>query len=203
METFNLHLWLDLIQEKLKTTFADNLLFIGYHGSYRCQEAAEDSDIDLVVILKNLAIEDLKKYREIVNSMPFKEKCCGFISGEKEIQNWSKSDIFQFYYETKSLYGNIKDLITPPSKTNIKTSIKMGLENLYHAASHSFLYDNDIKQSLINLYKMSFFILQQKYFLTSGKYIPTKKELLEYTKGTDSVILNTSINRESIHRKNQ
>ena len=26
METFNLHLWLDLIQEKLKTTFADTII---------------------------------------------------------------------------------------------------------------------------------------------------------------------------------
>ena len=203
MKKFDLQNWLEILQTKLRDVFSENLLFLGYHGSYTRQEAAENSDVDVVIILKELTFEDLRKYKTIIDSMPFKEKCCGFISGKDEIINWSKTDVFQFYYETKSLYGNIKDLITPPSKTDTKTSIKMGLENLYHAAIHSFLYDNDIKQSLINLYKMSFFILQQKYFLTSGKYIPTKKELLEYTKGTDSVILNTSINRESIPRKNQ
>lgn len=202
METFNLHLWLDLIQEKLKTTFADNLLFIGYHGSYRRQEAAEDSDIDLVVILKDLAIEDLKKYREIVNSMPFKEKCCGFISGEKEIQNWSKSDIFQFYYETENLYGDIKKLITQPAKEDIQTAVKTGCETLYHALCHSFLFDKNKAESLSSLYKMTFFILQATYFLKTNRYILTKKELLKHLDYEDSLILETCINRNSIKNYN-
>ena len=202
METFNLHLWLDLIQEKLKTTFADNLLFIGYHGSYRRQEATEYSDIDLIVILKTLVIEDLKKYREIVNSMPFKEKCCGFISGEKEIQNWSKSDIFQFYYETENLYGDIKKLITPPAKENIQTAVKTGCEKLYHALCHSFLFDKNKAESLSSLYKMTFFILQAKYFLRTNRYILTKKELLKHLDYEDSLILETCINRNSIKNYN-
>ena len=198
METFNLHLWLDLIQEKLKTSFADNLLFIGYHGSYRRQEATEESDIDLVIILKTLAIEDLKKYREIVNSMPFKEKCCGFISGEKEIQNWSKANIFQFYYETKNLYGDIKKLITPPAKEDIQTAIKTGVETLYHALCHSFLFDKNKAENLAGLYKMTFFILQAKYFLKTNQYILTKKELLNHLDNEDCRILETCINRNSI-----
>ena len=202
METFNLHLWLDLIQEKLKTSFAENLLFIGYHGSYRRQEATEDSDIDLVIILKTLAIEDLKKYREIVNSMPFKEKCCGFISGEKEIQNWSKSDIFQFYYETKNLYGDIKELITPPEKEDIQTAIKTGTETLYHALCHSFLFDKNKAETLAGLYKMTFFILQAKYFLRTNQYFLTKKELLNYLDNEDYRILETCINRNSIKNYN-
>ena len=202
METFNLHLWLDLIQEKLKTTFADNLLFIGYHGSYRRQEATEYSDIDLIVILKTLVIEDLKKYREIVNSMPFKEKCCGFISGEKEIQNWSKSDIFQFYYETENLYGDIKKLITPPAKEDIQTAVKTGCETLYHALCHSFLFDKNKAESLSSLYKMTFFILQAKYFLRTNRYILTKKELLKHLDYEDSLILETCINRNSIKNYN-
>lgn len=202
METFNIYLWLDLIQEKLKTTFADNLLFIGYHGSYRRQEATEDSDIDLVIILKTLAIEDLKKYREIVNSMPFKEKCCGFISGEKEIQNWSKSDIFQFYYETKNLYGDIKELITPPKKEDIQTAVKTGAETLYHALCHSFLFDKNKAENLAGLYKMTFFILQAKYFLRTNQYFLTKKELLNYLDNEDYRILETCINRNSIKNFN-
>ena len=160
MRNFDLQIWLDLIQEKIKTAFEDNLLFIGYHGSYRRLEATEKSDIDLIVILKNLSVKDLKKYREIVSSMPFKEKCCGFISGEKEIQNWSKSDIFQFYYETENLYGDIKKLITPPVKEDIKIAVKMGVETLYHSLCHSFLFDADKAESLSNLYKMTFFIMQ-------------------------------------------
>lgn len=199
MQTFNLQTWLDLIQGKIKTAFGDNLLFIGYHGSYARKEADKESDIDLVIVLKTLAVEDLKKYREIVNSMPHKEKCCGFISGEKEIQNWSKADVFQFYYEMKNLYGDIAKIITPPDKENVKIAAKTGLETLYHALCHSFLFNSNRAENLKNLYKMAFFILQAEYFLKTDKYILTKKELIKYSNDSDCRILKTFKNRARIN----
>lgn len=198
MEKFDLKLWLDEIQTKIENEFANNLLFVGYHGSYKRGEATKDSDIDMIVILKTCCIEDLKKYKKIISSMPFAQKCCGFISGEKEIKNWSKSDIFQFYYETENLYGDISKIITPPTKNDIKTAIKTSAENLYHAACHSFLYGENIKKSLVVLYKMTFFILQAKYFLETNHYIPTKILLSEKLSGIDKEILATCINRDSI-----
>ena len=59
-------------------------------GSYNRGEATPKSDIDLIVILETITFENLKTYKNIINSMPYKEKACGFISGKKEIQNWSK-----------------------------------------------------------------------------------------------------------------
>ena len=194
MQTFNLQTWLDLIQGKIKAAFGDNLLFIGYHGSYARKEATKESDIDLVVILKTLTVEDLEKYREIINSMPYKEKCCGFISGEKEIQNWSKADVFQFYYEMKNLYGDITKIITPPKKKDVKIAVKTGLETLYHALCHSFLFDLNRVESLKNLYKMAFFIMQAEHFLKTDKYILTKKELMKYLTDSDCRILKTCKN---------
>lgn len=193
MEKFDFNLWLEEISVKIKNTFKDNLLFIGYHGSYRRGEAADNSDIDMVVILDSMTFEDLKEYKKIVQSMLFPEKCCGFISGKKEIENWSKSDIFQLYYETKNIYGDIKVLITPPSKEDIKTAVKANSETLYHAVCHAFLYDRDPIESLKPLYKMIFFILQAKYFLKTGEYILTKKELLNNLTGTDENILKNAV----------
>ena len=195
---FDINVWLDIVIKKLQKEFEQRLLFVGLQGSYNRGEATPNSDIDIVVILDNLSFEDLKKYHLIIDSMPDKDKSCGFISGKDELQNWSKSDLFQFFYDTKSLYGNLKDIIQPPSIDEIKQSIKISSENLYHASIHSFVHSNNYVEDLQNLYKSTFFILQAKYFIETKKYIPTKIQLLELLNGIDRDILNICVNRNNI-----
>lgn len=196
--SFDVDIWLDTTIEKLQEKFSQNLLFVGLQGSYNRGEATDFSDIDLIVILENLTFEDLKRYRLIIDSLPHKEKACGFISGKNELQKWSKADMFQFYYDTKSLYGKLEDIIQPPSLDEIKQSIKISSENLYHATVHSFVHSNNYVDDLQNLYKMTFFILQAKYFVQTNNYIPTKKQLVEQLNETEKEILNICINKENI-----
>ena len=196
--SFDVDIWLDTTIEKLQEKFSQNLLFVGLQGSYNRGEATDSSDIDLIVILENLTFEDLKIYRLIIDSLPHKEKACGFISGKNELQKWSKADMFQFYYDTKSLYGKLEDIIQPPSLDEIKQSIKISSENLYHATVHSFVHSNDYVEDLQNLYKMTFFIFQAKYFVQTNNYIPTKKQLVEQLNETEKEILNICINKENI-----
>ena len=195
---FDINTWLNIVIKKLQNEFEQRLLFVGLQGSYNRGEATQNSDIDLVVILDNLRFEDLKRYRLIIDSMPDKDKSCGFISGSDELQNWSKSDLFQFFYDTKSLYGNLEDIIQPPSIGEIKQSIKISSESLYHASIHSFVHSNNYVEDLQNLYKSTFFILQAKYFKETEKYIPTKIQLLELLNGIDRDILNICVNRNNI-----
>ena len=196
--SFDVDIWLDTTIEKLQENFSQNLLFVGLQGSYNRGEATDSSDIDLIVILENLTFEDLKRYRLIIDSLPHKEKACGFISGKNELQKWSKADMFQFYYDTKSLYGKLEDIIQPPSLDEIKQSIKISSENLYHATVHSFVHSNNYVEDLQNLYKMTFFILQAKYFVQTNNYIQTKKQLVEQLNETEKEILNICINKENI-----
>ena len=196
--SFDVDIWLDTTIEKLQEKFSQNLLFVGLQGSYNRGEATDSSDIDLIVILENLTFEDLKRYRLIIDSLPHKEKACGFISGKNELQKWSKADMFQFYYDTKSLYGKLEDIIQPPSLDEIKQYIKISSENLYHATVHSFVHSNNYVEDLQNLYKMTFFILQAKYFVQTNNYIPTKKQLVEQLNETEKEILNICINKENI-----
>lgn len=195
---FDIDEWLNLVINKLKEAFKENLLFIGLQGSYNRGEATPESDIDLVVILDNMTFEDLKIYRSIIDNMPQKNKACGFISGKNEIQKWSKTDLFQFFYDTKSLFGNLEDIIQPPSVADIKKSIKISYENLYHSAIHSFVHSDDYVKDIQNLSKMAFFILQAKYFVETNNYIPTKKQLLECLSGIDKELLGICINKEII-----
>ena len=196
---FDINVWLDIVIKKLQKEFEQRLLFVGLQGGYNRGEATQSSDIDLVVILDNLSFEDLKKYHLIIDSMPDKDKSCGFISGIEELQNWSKSDLFQFFYDTKSLIGNLQDLIQAPTIEDAKQAIKISSENLYHTTVHSFIHSNNRAEDLKNLYKSTFFILQAKYFIETKKYIPTKMELLELLNGIDRDILNICINRNNIN----
>lgn len=190
--------WLNLAVQKLQENFPDRLVFIGLQGSYARDEATKDSDIDLVVILDKLDFKDLKIYRSIINNMPNNDMACGFISGKDELQRWSKADLFQFFFDTKALWGNLENVIEPPEKEDIKRAIKIGAENLYHAAIHSFVHSKNPNDDLKSLYKNTFFILQAKYFVEKEEYIPTKKTLLERLSGVDKEILNICIKKDEI-----
>jgi uncharacterized protein len=189
--------WLEELVEKIKNEFADHVLFIGLQGSYKRKEANAGSDIDVVVILATLTIEDLKKYKNIIAQMPYKGKACGFISGKREIMGWEKSDLFQFYYDTKPIYGNIDYLLPLIEQQDIKRAIKIGACNLYHAGCHNFIYENSV-EILAALYKSAFFILQAKYFYGTKKYISNKAELVSKLKGIDKEILEICMDRERI-----
>ena len=199
---FDIDEWLNLVISKLKDAFKENLLFVGLQGSYNRGEATLESDIDLVVILDNMTFENLKIYRSIIDNMPQKNKACGFISGKNEIQKWSKTDLFQFFYDTKSLFGKLENIIQPPSVVDIKKSIKTSSENLYHSAIHSFVHSDDYVNDIRNLSKMAFFILQAKYFVETNHYIPTKKQLLECINGIDKEILDICINQQTTEIEN-
>lgn len=195
---FDIDTWVNTVTQKLQEKFNKRLLFAGLQGSYARGEAADTSDIDLVVILDVLNFEDLKTYRSIIDGMDDKDKACGFISGKDELQKWSKADMFQFFYETKSLIGNLQDIIIQPSTEDIKQAVKIGSENLYHAAVHSFVHAGNLAQDLQNMYKMTFFILQAKYFIEYQNYVKTKKELYQCLTGIDKEILYICINKDGI-----
>ena len=92
--------WIKTFTEKIEQTFADRVWFIGLQGSYGRGEATETSDIDVVVILDELRMNDLKTYRDMLDTLPNRELICGFISGKADLLNWEASDLFQFYYDT-------------------------------------------------------------------------------------------------------
>lgn len=206
---FDVNIWTDELKQKILNEFGTRVIFVGFQGSYQRNEATPESDVDMVVILDKVEIEDLKAYRQIVRSMPHKEKACGFISGKKEIQNWSKSDLFQFLYDTKQLYGSLNDIVAYPSADDIKLAVKIGAQNLYHVACHSFVFDDESSESLPSLFKTAFFILQAEYFLKKGIYVPTKRELLEKLYDEDKEILDICLkindmkNRPDLNEKSE
>lgn len=197
--TFDINSWCELFAGKAQKTFGEKLLFIGLQGSYKRGEADDNSDIDIVVILKDLKITDLDKYKSIINSMPNKEKACGFIGGENEVRNWTKSELFHLLYDTKAIYKSLENIVPQITQDDVKHALKSESTSLYHALCHSYLYDKDRKSSLEILAKQIFFILQCKYFLKNNEYIPTKNELLKNLHESDKKIFEICINRHNIN----
>jgi len=102
---FNIDTWMKVYLGKLKSLFGSHLLFVGLQGNYGRGEATVNSDIDVVVILNHATPEDLKEYSVMLDTLPNREKVCGFISGHQELINWERSDLFQFYHDTNPIFG--------------------------------------------------------------------------------------------------
>ena len=123
-------------------------------------------------------------------TLPHKELICGFLSGKTELLNWEPSDLFQFYYDTKPIKGNLDELLTLIKDADIERAVKIGACNIYHACVHNMLYEKS-DEILKSLYKSASFVIQAICFKQSGKYIRHQKELREFVSQQEQDIIDT------------
>ena len=176
----------------LSKNFGDRIFFVGLQGSYARGEATENSDIDMVVILDSLTAEDIAAYSKMLDTLPNRELMCGFLSGKRELLNWEPSDLFQFYYDTKALYGSLDELMPLIDMNAVERAIKIGVCNIYHTCVHNMIYDKR-EDVLIGLYKSASFVIQAIVFKQTGKYIRQLKDLCNLISDNDKVIVDTYI----------
>lgn len=183
--------WMEQYQKTVQDLFSSRILFIGLQGSYGRNEAGENSDIDVVLILDKVSLSDLKQYKRAIKTLPETSFICGFVSGKQELAGWCRADLFQFYHDTIPYYGDLDKIIPEITEADIRSAILLGACNLYHACSHNFIHGEAMK-SLKALYKSAFFILQAKHYLESGNYIRSHTELKDVLLGTDLKILQSA-----------
>lgn len=184
--------WIKTFTEKVEQTFLNRVWFIGLQGSYGRGEATDTSDIDVVVILDELRINDLKAYRDMLDTLPNRELVCGFISGKDELLNWDTSDLFQFCYDTTPIKGSLDSVLEKIDRQAVKRAIKIGACNIYHASVHNFVHEKS-DEILRSLYKSAVFVLQAVWFYETGKYIQSKTEL-QNAINPPSAVLTTALN---------
>lgn len=184
----NINEWLKIFADKAEQNFPDRIYFMGLQGSYARGEAKDTSDIDIVVIFDRLTCDDLQKYRLMLDTLPEREKICGFIAGHDEIMNWEPSDLFQFCYDTLPVKGSLEELFALIDDKAVKRAVKAGACNIYHACVHNFLHERDIN-ILKGLYKSAVFLIQAIYFLRTGEYIRSHRELSGLVTPGERVIL--------------
>ena len=182
--------WTNMFLKALNEYFGDRVWFVGLQGSCARGEATENSDIDMVVILDELSSSDVATYNTMLDTLPHGELICGFLSGKNEILNWEPSDLFQFYYDTKSIKGSLDELLPLIDDTAVTRAIKIGVCNIYHGCVHNMLYEKS-EEILIGLYKSASFAIQAIAFKQTGKYISHQKDLLEIVSPDERVIVET------------
>ena len=182
--------WINTFLKALNDYFGDRVWFVGLQGSFARGEATEKSDIDMVVILDELSASDVATYNTMLDTLPYREVICGFLSGKNEILNWEPSDLFQFYYDTKAIKGSLDELLPLIDDDAVTRAIKMGVCNIYHGCVHNMLYEKN-EEILRDLYKSASFVVQAIAFKQTGKYIRHQKDLPEIVSTDERVIVET------------
>ena len=184
--------WLHSFQGKLLEVFDTRVWFVGLQGSYGRGETTETSDIDVVVILDELSAMDIQTYNAILDTMPYREMICGFLSGKDEILNWEPSDLFQFCYDTVPLQGNLNEVLSLVDEDAVNRAIKIGVCNIYHGCVHNMLHEKSA-DILRGLYKSASFVIQAIVFKQTGNYIKQQKELQFWASSNEKAIIDTFV----------
>ena len=180
--------WLEQFSQKLIQQFGEEIVFIGLQGSRAREEAKLDSDIDVVVIFKELTIDRLLSYEAVTHTMPNRHLLCGFISGVDELQAWDKSDLFTFVYDTKAVYGSLEFLKKQIQPEDIKRFVRTGAGNSYHMILHNYLHTKSI-EAIKDIFKHARFVIQGKQFLKSEIFQSDIGELILNTEELDRQVL--------------
>ncbi len=191
----NIENYISNLTDLLQVQFGPRLLYVGLQGSYLRGEATEDSDIDIMTVIDGLDVPDLDAYRAVIGSMEHADRSCGFICGRTDLANWNPLEIFHLLHSTKDYYGELSALVPAYTEQDIRNFIKLSLNNLYHEICHRRIHGKaeNTAEALPAIYKGVFFILQDLYYLTHGKFVGTKAELLQLTKGADHAVLERSM----------
>jgi predicted nucleotidyltransferase len=186
----DINVWMNDFLQKLNEVFANRVWFVGLQGSYGRGEATETSDIDVVVILDELNVSDIQTYHNMLDTLPYRELICGFVSGKDEILNWEPSDLFQFYHDTIAIKGSLDDLLPLIDHVAIERAIKIGAGNIYHGCVHNMLHEKS-EEMLKGLYKAASFVVQAIVFKQTGNYFKYQTQLLQVASVEDRMITET------------
>lgn len=183
------------LTKRLEIEFKERLVYVGLQGSYLRGEATENSDIDIMVVIDDITVSDLEKYRNVISKMQNCDKSCGFICGLEEIKNWNPLEICHLLRATKDYYGSLTELVPKYTESDVRNYIKVSVGNLYHELCHRYIYASTEKNvvKLPYTYKSVFFILQNTHYLESGDFVTTKQELLKELNGIDKQVLATAL----------
>jgi hypothetical protein len=186
----NITIWMQNFLQTLTETFGNRVWFVGLQGSYGRGEATETSDIDIVVILDELSAMDIQTYHAMLDTLPYRELVCGFLSGKKEIMNWEPSDLFQFCHDTTPIIGSLDEIMAVIDESAVGRAIKIGACNIFHGCVHNMLHEKS-DDILRGLYKSASFVVQAIVYKQTGRYMKQQEELRIVAAPNEQIIINT------------
>ena len=100
-----------MLIDLLHGQYGSRLLYVGLQGSYLRGEATDSSDVDIMVVIDELCVSDLDRYRSIIQSLGEPDKSCGFICSRTDLANWNPLEICHLLNSTKDYYGTLPHLV--------------------------------------------------------------------------------------------
>lgn len=196
---FRIDEYIDKLIISLKNIYGERLMYIGLQGSYLRNEETENSDIDIMAVIDNLSVDDLKTYQKALVSVGNYDKSCGFICGKADLEHWNPLEICHLLNTTKDYYGELKKLVPAYTAEDERNYVKLSLNNLYHEICHRYVHaDREYNVSKLPITcKSVFFIMQHLYYIYSGNFIPTKRDLLKCVQDDDKTVLELSISLQN------
>lgn len=187
--------YIDGLTDILADAFGERLVYIGLQGSYLRNEATENSDIDIMAVIDDISVEDLDTYRQALVSIGNFDKSCGFICGRADLSHWNPLELCHLLNTTKDYYGELKNLVPAYTMEDERNYVKFSLNNLYHEICHRYIHadrEHNISRLPVTC-KSVFYIVQHLYYLRTGNFVPTKRELLECVQDEDKAVLELSV----------
>lgn len=196
---FRIDEYIDELIDLLKNAFGERLVYIGLQGSYLRNEETKNSDIDIMAVIDNISVADLQTYQKALVSVGNFDKSCGFICGKADLEHWNPLEICHLLNTTKDYYGELKKLVPSYTIEDERNYVKLSLNNLYHEICHRYVHaDREYNISKLPVTcKSVFFVMQHLYYLSSGNFISTKRELLTCVQDEDKTVLELSLSLQN------
>ena len=182
--------WTEQFLTSLDACFGARVWFVGLQGSRGRGEAAEASDIDMVVILDELRAADITAYSAMLDRLPHRELSCGFLGGREEISRWEPSDLFQLYFDTTPIRGSLDALLPLLDDSAVERAIRIGACNIYHGCVHNMVHGKS-DEVLRGLYKGASFVAQAIGYRQTGHYYRHQRDLREILSTNDQQVVDT------------
>ena len=198
---FCLEDWLSEFIKRLRDCFDRELLFAGLQGSCARGEATPESDVDLVVIFRQLRMDELGKYRKLLSDLPFSDHICGFVCGEQELLAWPAFDRFHLCMDTKPMFGSLDKYCPTLDRHELEEAVLLSVSELYHDVCHSYLFGKDRTADLKRMQKAAFFILRLKHYAQKGVFLHTREKLLKELDKPEAGLLNLVSSGQEISEK--
>lgn len=186
----DIDVWMNDLIDQLMIEFKERLVLVGLQGSRARGEQREDSDIDVVVIVKDLNVEDFASYRSVIQKMPYAKLACGFIGAPDVLAAWPRHDVFNLVNDTSIRYGSFDFMDTEFTAEEAKLAADACASEIYHALCHTAVFEPDMLPDLLQgCLKSVFFGIRAKHFAQTGEFVNSRAQLLNLASDDEQWLL--------------
>lgn len=184
--------WMKDYEAAVDAAFGDRVWFLGLQGSRARVEAAEDSDVDTVLVLDRLTPEDIDAYRTLLDGLPHRGLACGFLSGRDELLAWDAADLVQFVHDTTAIRGSLAELLPRLDGQAVARAVTSGAGNVYHGAVHTLVHSRS-PEMIAGLAKGAAFVVQARHLQRTGTHVRRQSDLVEVVDAADRDVLTLAL----------